>query len=214
MFQIREENQMKQNRISWTLLAVLLVSTLVLGACAQPAAPTQEPVVPVPGDIACTDVKAGDTLSMLYQWSGEEEAKLTAILAPWSEACGVTVTPESSRDQALLDTRVQAGTPPDITFWNVTQLSQYKHKLIDMSNEIFGNNTFAYYMRDGSLSKGLELITQPATFNAHEALEDKYRQLFAAIKDHGFGSDRFQTCGYHIHFNRGYFSDNDSNKIM
>ena len=116
---------MKQNRIPWTLLAILLVSTLVLGACAQPAAPTQEPVVPVPGDIDCTDVKAGDTLSMLYQWSGEEEAKLTAILAPWSEACGVTVTPESSRDQALLDTRVQAGTPPDITFWNVTQLSQY-----------------------------------------------------------------------------------------
>lgn len=83
-----------------------------------------------------------------------------------------------------------------------------KHELINISNEIFGNNTFAYYMRDGSLSKGLELITQPATFNAHEALEDKYRQLFAAIKDHGFGSDRFQTCGYHIHFNRSYFSDN------
>jgi len=124
---------MKHNRIPWTILAVLLVSALVLGACAQQATPTQEPEVQTPGDIDCTGVTAGDTVSMLYQWSGEEEAKLTAILAPWSEACGVTVTPESSRDQALLDTRVQAGTPPDVAFWNVTQLSQYKDKLVDMT---------------------------------------------------------------------------------
>lgn len=82
-----------------------------------------------------------------------------------------------------------------------------KHDLIDHSNEIFGNNTFAYYMKDNSVSKGLELITQPATFVAHEQLEDQYRQLFAMIKDHGFGSDRFQTCGYHIHFNRSYFCE-------
>lgn len=82
-----------------------------------------------------------------------------------------------------------------------------KHDLIDRSNEIFGNNTFAYYMKDGSVRKGLELITQPATFAAHEQLEDQYRQLFTMIKEHGFGSDKFQTCGYHIHFNRSYFSE-------
>lgn len=82
-----------------------------------------------------------------------------------------------------------------------------KHDLIGRSNKIFGNNTFAYYMKDSSVDKGLELITQPATFAAHEQLEDQYRQLFAMIKDHGFGSDRFQTCGYHIHFNRSYFDE-------
>lgn len=126
---------MKQNRIPLTLLAILLVSALILGACQQQVAPTQatEPPAQPTGDIDCTGVTSGDTVSMLYQWSGEEEAKLTTILAPWTEACGVTVTPESSRDQALLDTRVQAGTPPDVAFWNVTQLSQYKDKLVDMT---------------------------------------------------------------------------------
>jgi len=46
----------------------------------------------------------------------------------------VVLAPESSRDQALLDTRVQAGTPPDIAFFNVTQLSQYKELLVPMTD--------------------------------------------------------------------------------
>ncbi|HRQ22458.1 MAG TPA: ABC transporter substrate-binding protein [Anaerolineales bacterium] len=32
----------------------------------------------------------------------------------------------------MLDTRVQAGTPPDIAFWNVTQLTQYQNSLFAM----------------------------------------------------------------------------------
>ncbi|MBI4673266.1 MAG: extracellular solute-binding protein [Chloroflexi bacterium] len=48
------------------------------------------------------------------------------------DACGIVIKPESTRDQALLDTKVQAGTPPDIAFWNVTQLNQYKAKLVPM----------------------------------------------------------------------------------
>jgi alpha-glucoside transport system substrate-binding protein len=34
----------------------------------------------------------------------------------------------------LLDTRVQAGTPPDIAFWNVTQLQQYQDTLVTMDS--------------------------------------------------------------------------------
>ena len=34
------------------------------------------------------------------------------------------------RDQALLDTRIQAGDPPDIAFFNVTSLNQYKDQLV------------------------------------------------------------------------------------
>jgi alpha-glucoside transport system substrate-binding protein len=66
---------------------------------------------------------------MLYQWSGVEESQLNQILQPLVDACGIVFEPESTRDQALLDTRVQAGTPPDIAFWNVTQLNQYKDQL-------------------------------------------------------------------------------------
>jgi alpha-glucoside transport system substrate-binding protein len=77
--------------------------------------------------------QSGDEISLLYQWSAIEEENWNKILAPLVDACGIVLKPESTRDQALLDTRVQAGTPPDVTFWNVTQLTQYQDKLIPMS---------------------------------------------------------------------------------
>jgi len=61
-----------------------------------------------------------------------EEESLNEILAPLVEACGIVLKPESTRDQAILDTRVQSGTPPDIAFWNVTQVEQYQDDLITM----------------------------------------------------------------------------------
>ncbi|NLB71647.1 MAG: carbohydrate ABC transporter substrate-binding protein, partial [Chloroflexi bacterium] len=73
---------------------------------------------------------------------------LTAILQPWMEACGVTVVPESTRDQALLDTRVQAGTPPDIAFWNVPQLTQYADQLVDMNTLGANAANYAGYWGD------------------------------------------------------------------
>jgi alpha-glucoside transport system substrate-binding protein len=94
-----------------------------------PAA-TQAPA----SSIDCAGAKPGDTLSMLYQWSGQEEASLNAILKPLVDACGIALKPESTRDQGLLDTRVKAGTPPDVAFWNVTQLVQYKDMLKPMDS--------------------------------------------------------------------------------
>lgn len=136
---------MKQSRSLWALLAVMLVLSLVIAACGKQEAPATTTVDDQPavvGDIDCTGVKSGDTVTMLYQWSGTEEENLTKILTPWMEACGTVVTPESSRDQALLDTRIQAGTPPDVAFWQVTQLTQYKDKLVDM--ETLGANSANY----------------------------------------------------------------------
>lgn len=82
------------------------------------------------GEVSCGEAQQGDTVSMLYQWSGVEEEKLMAILQPLVDACGIVLQPETTRDQALLDTRVQAGTPPDIAFWNVVQLQQYADDLV------------------------------------------------------------------------------------
>jgi len=135
----------------WQTLSVVMVLALALAACtpaatptaaptaAPPAAatqppaqsPTQAPAAPA-GEIDCMGAQAGDTISMLYQWSGVEEASLNQVLQPLVDKCGIALKPESTRDQALLDTRVQAGTPPDIAFWNVAQLVQYKDKLIPM----------------------------------------------------------------------------------
>jgi alpha-glucoside transport system substrate-binding protein len=85
---------------------------------------------------------AGDELTMLYQWSGQEEERLNQILKPLVDTCGIVFKPTSTRDQGLLDTQVTAGTPPDVAFWNVTQLVQYQAQLKDM--ESLGASRDAY----------------------------------------------------------------------
>jgi len=92
-------------------------------------APTEAPVA---GEIDCKGAQSGDEISMLYQWSGVEEEALNSVLQPLIDACGIVLRPESSRDQALLDTRVQAGTPPDVVFGQVAQLVQYQDQLVPM----------------------------------------------------------------------------------
>lgn len=89
---------------------------------------------PVAGEIDCMGAQAGDEVTMFYQWSGTEEEQLMAILQPLVEACGITLSPEASRDQALLDTRIQAGNAPDIAFFNVVQLQQYADLLVPVTD--------------------------------------------------------------------------------
>jgi alpha-glucoside transport system substrate-binding protein len=132
------------NKRIWPLMAAVTVLALLVTACAAPAAtPTPapgqptEPVTqptepPDTGGIDCHGAQSGDTITMLYQWSGVEETLLNQILQPLVNACGIVVQPESTRDQALLDTRVQANNPPDIAFWDVTQLEQYQDRLVEM----------------------------------------------------------------------------------
>lgn len=106
----------------------------------EPAATTEGGAV---GAIDCKGAQQGDTVSMLYQWSGVEEESLNQVLQPLVEACGIVLEPESTRDQALLDTRVQAGTPPDLAFWNVAQLVQYQDQLIAMDELGADRNNYA-----------------------------------------------------------------------
>ena len=97
---------------------------------------------PVAGEIDCKGAQQGDEISMLYQWAGTEEAALNQVLQPLLDACGIVLRPESTRDQALLDTRVQAGTPPDVAFWQVAQLVQYQDELQDL--EALGADRSSY----------------------------------------------------------------------
>ncbi|MHB0923632.1 MAG: ABC transporter substrate-binding protein [Bellilinea sp.] len=114
----------------WKITVVLMLAAMVLAACGGTTA-TEAPA-PAETPEMCMGAQPGDEITMLYQWAGQEEERLNQILKPLVDTCGIVLSPESTRDQALLDTRVQAGTPPDIAFWNVTQLQQYKDKLIEM----------------------------------------------------------------------------------
>jgi alpha-glucoside transport system substrate-binding protein len=105
------------------------------------------------GEIDCMGAAQGDTITMLYQWSGQEEAQLNQVLAPLVEACGISIQPESTRDQALLDTRVQAGTPPDIAFWNVAQLVQYETMLVPMDELGATRDNYAeFFVEPGTIN--------------------------------------------------------------
>ena len=159
-----------------TILSVLMVFAFVLAACAPAAteAPmateeqmateevmaTEEDMATeevMTSDIDCMGAQPGDEISMLYQWSGQEEENLNNILRPFVDACGVVINPESTRDQALLDTRVQAGTPPDITFWNVTQLTQYQDQLIPMTDLGVHEENYADYWKSIGTVNGMWL---------------------------------------------------------
>ena len=163
----------------WQIIAVLMIASLALTACQSAATPVAtepvtapvdtdvpadtavpvEPTVaeptaetPVETGIDCTGVTSGDELSLLYQWSGDEESKHQPGLKPLVDACGIVLKPESTRDQALLDTKVQAGTPPDIAFWNVAQLIQYQDELIPMDQLNVNADSYAdFFVSQGSV---------------------------------------------------------------
>jgi alpha-glucoside transport system substrate-binding protein len=104
--------------------------------------PEETPAEPTTGEIDCMGAQSGDTVTMLYQWSGVEEENLNQILTPLLDECGISIQAESTRDQAILDTRVQAGNPPDIAFWNIVQVEQYQDSIVPVTD--LGVNTANY----------------------------------------------------------------------
>ena len=103
-------------------------------------------------EIDCKGAQPGDTVSMLYQWSGQEEQRFSDIVAPLADACGIVFQPESTRDQALLDTKVQAGTPPDIAFWTLAAAIRYRDNLQAM-DELGANaeNYADFFVETGTI---------------------------------------------------------------
>jgi alpha-glucoside transport system substrate-binding protein len=150
------------------LLGLLLTLAFVISACGPttpaateaPAVKTEEPVAATEEPMAeteepmvaeaidCKGAAPGDVITMFYQWSGTEEENLNKILAPLIDACGIVLQPEATRDQALLDTRVQAGTPYDIAFFNVTSLAQYEDILFPMDQLGANADNYPSFWRD------------------------------------------------------------------
>ncbi|MBI5839417.1 MAG: carbohydrate ABC transporter substrate-binding protein [Chloroflexi bacterium] len=131
------------------LIAALLLVSLALAACS----PAQQGGGGGTGNIDCMGAKSGDEISMLYQWSGVEETNLNTVLQPLVDSCGIVLKPESTRDQALLDTRVNAGTPPDVAFWNVSQLVQYQDQLKAMDELGANRESYAdFFVSPGTIN--------------------------------------------------------------
>ena len=140
------------NKRFFFIVSILVIMVLMVTAC-SPATPepTEEPapteeapaaeeqVVEEPVEetstIDCMGAASGDEVTILYQWSGAEEENFNAAIAPVVEACGITVVPESSRDQAVLDTRVSAGDPWDIVIWPTTgPMVSYADQMVPLAD--------------------------------------------------------------------------------
>jgi len=154
---------MYKRRIFGPVLAMLIVIALVIGACAPAATPTPvptprpqptkapEPTKPPEPTIDCMGAE-GAEVTMLYQWSGAEEEKLNAILKPLVDACGIKVVAQSTRDAAVLDTKVQSS-PPDVVFWPSTApLALYTDKLQELGSVGANAGNYAdYWVGMGSI---------------------------------------------------------------
>ncbi|MGV8025108.1 MAG: ABC transporter substrate-binding protein [Anaerolineaceae bacterium] len=150
------------NKRFWLPITLLAIFAMVLAAC-QPAATVEETVVPAAEeenmvDEACMGAQPGDEITLIFQWAGTEEEKWNTILAPFVEECGVVLVPEATRDQAILDTKVQAGTPPDIAIVSVAaQIEQYKDILIPMDTLGATGENYASFFKDPNTIDGVWL---------------------------------------------------------
>jgi alpha-glucoside transport system substrate-binding protein len=207
--------------------ALMLVS-LIVSACGPAATPaptspptspaetmapveTTQPAAEMPA-IDCMGVQQGDTLSVMYQWTGAEEEKINAIFKPFVDACGVKINAEATRDSAVLDTRVKSD-PPDILFWPSTApVTLYSDKLQDLGQlGALAQNYASYWVDMGTVGgKWLALpvkadiksiiwyspvqfetfgYTVPTTFDDLNTLVDKMVADGNVPWSMGFGSD-------------------------
>lgn len=83
----------------------------------------------------------------------------------------------------------------------------------DSPNDLASNlrdilTNHAYFMHDGSLDNGVEIITQPHT--PDEFYKLPWDKVLNTCKDRGFRSHDAKTCGLHMHVSRSLFKDGDA----
>ncbi len=65
-----------------------------------------------------------------------------------------------------------------------------------------------YCKYDGSLSDGFEIVSHPMTLEAHKKFD--WDGIMRTCINHGYSSHEAETCGLHVHVNRGYFGNDYS----
>jgi alpha-glucoside transport system substrate-binding protein len=98
------------------------------------------------------------TVHVLAVWAGSEQDSFKAVLAPFEASTGIKVEYESTRDlDAILQTRVQAGNPPEIAAApspsTLTKLAN-AGKLIQLDNGILDMTKFNAQYAPGWIELG------------------------------------------------------------
>lgn len=96
----------------------------------------------------------------------------------------------------------------ELEFDNTTRfLSPSKKKqIIRINNNLIRNYSYLYYMLDGSVKNGLEMISQPSTYNFYLKNKDIFKSIFDNIINEGYVASN--KCGLHFHINKDYFDNN------
>ncbi|MGI8704029.1 MAG: ABC transporter substrate-binding protein [Candidatus Limnocylindrales bacterium] len=99
----------------------------------------------------------GGSVSVMGVLGGEELTDFETVFAPFEEATGITVDYESSRDlQAVLQTRVDGGNPPDVVITpTIGQMFAFadEGKLVDL-NEVLDAATIEQNYDEGLVAIG------------------------------------------------------------
>ena len=74
----------------------------------------------------------------------------------------------------------------------------------ECAEEIVDNNVEIYCKRDGSLNRGIEIVSHPCTLSYHENNLD-WPGIMSTCLKYGFKSHDTSTCGIHTHVNRSFF---------
>lgn len=77
--------------------------------------------------------------------------------------------------------------------------------LIDELENIAGEHI--YFEHDGSLNHGFEIITQPHTVDAFNAID--WKSILSACTSHDYTSHDAGTCGLHVHISREMFGSTE-----
>jgi alpha-glucoside transport system substrate-binding protein len=97
--------------------------------------------------------QSGDQVTVMYQWTGNEESLFNNVIAPFVAACGVKIVANSNRDAAVLDTAVKS-TPPDVLFWPTSSpLNLYASQLQDLTQLGVDPSNYAdYWVKMGTVN--------------------------------------------------------------
>lgn len=81
------------------------------------------------------------------------------------------------------------------------EYSDNARQILDLANR---NDTLIYIKHDGSLDSGFEIVSHPATLEAHLKMFP-WAEILAKAKAMGYKSHQSGTCGLHVHVNRTAF---------
>lgn len=96
------------------------------------------------------------------------------------------------------------------TLNNVAEYTTALHRLMNPSDRDF---ELIKFERDGSLSNGVEIITQPMSIAYIIENKDKFKEMLALIDSMGATSHDNGRCGMHIHVSKSEINDNTHSNL-